>query len=96
MTEAQKLAKYLEERNEGYTCRVLADGSVACMFDLLFTRAIALGCTRDTYSHRFCFESKRTAQLRFLQLDSQNDEPVGYVAKRIGSPVYRTSQFNGD
>lgn len=87
-TEAERLVAYLEKRNDGYTCRVLDDGSVACMFDLLFSRAVAVGCTRETYAYRYCYESKRKAAFVFLKLRSQREEPDGYDVKREGAPSH--------
>ena len=64
--------------------RVLPDGSVAALCDLLFTRAICLGVTREKWSMRFCFEDRTLADKRFAELQSEDDEPAGYVARRWG------------
>lgn len=58
-----------EELESGYLAtRVLPDGSVAALLDLLFTRAICLGCTSVGWSRRFCFEDRSLASLRFAEL----------------------------
>lgn len=62
--------------------RVLPDGSVAALLNLLFTRAICLGCHEDGWARRFCFEDRALADLRFEQLQSEDDEPAGFVARR--------------
>ncbi|TXG99942.1 MAG: hypothetical protein E6R08_00480 [Nevskiaceae bacterium] len=62
--------------------RVLPDGSIALIGDLLFTRAIYLGVSRTGWANRFCFEDRRLAMLRFDELGSETDEPLGYVARR--------------
>lgn len=66
------------------------------MFDLVFTRAIVLGVNELSYTKRFCFESKRLAAVRFMQLDSQDDEPEGYLARREGGPKFRAVHYSGD
>ena len=67
----------------GYrAARVLPDGSVAALCDLMFTRAICLGCTDDGWTSRFCFEDRALANLRFEQLQSEDDVPDGFVTRR--------------
>lgn len=62
--------------------RVLPDGTVAALFDLIFTRAICLGCTETGYSRRFCFEDRVLASRRFAELQAEDDEPAGFIARR--------------
>lgn len=73
--EIQRLGKYLK-------VRVLPDGSVAALGDLMFTRAIYLGCTPWGYARRFCFSDKNKANTQFDLLSSEDDEPAGYIARR--------------
>jgi MOSC domain-containing protein YiiM len=80
--EGQMLASYLEETEPGYTCRVLADGTVACKLGLIFTRALILGVTERSYARRFCFDDRDLADQRFEELATQDDEPPGYIALR--------------
>lgn len=82
LIKANVLAKKLREEHYYRDVRVLPDGSVAALVDLLFTRAIALGCTELGWSTRFCFEDKALADKRFSELQSEDDEPQGYVARR--------------
>lgn len=78
---AQKLAMCLPAL--GYRkARVLPDGSVAALLDLMFTRAICLGCTQDGFASRFCFKDTALADQRFAELQSEDDEPAGSVARR--------------
>lgn len=65
--------------------RVLPDGSIAMLLDLMYTRAICLGGDRCGYSDRFCFDDKSLADQRFRELQSEDDTPRGYIAKRLGS-----------
>lgn len=62
--------------------RVLPDGSVAALLDLLFTRAICLGCHEDGWTRRFCFEDRALADQRYVELQSEDDVPAGHVARR--------------
>lgn len=80
--QAQALVDHLHATEPSYTCRVLEDGSVACKFDLIFTRAIALGVTEYSFVRRFCFDDRKLADQRFLELKSQHDEPPGFIARR--------------
>jgi hypothetical protein len=62
--DAQALAAWL--RTQRYLAvRVLPDGSVAALVDLLFTRGIVLGCHWDGWTSRFCFEERELADRRF-------------------------------
>lgn len=76
----QELVTYL--RSQYLDVRVLPDGSVAALYDLMFTRAIMLGCTREGYAARFCFEDRELAKQRFSELLTEDDIPAGYVASR--------------
>lgn len=78
--EIAELVAYL--RRQYPEVRVLPDGSIAALHDLIFTRAILLGCTRESYSARFCFENRDLATQRFHELQSEDDIPNGYTAAR--------------
>lgn len=70
-------------RHWGYiNTRVLPDGSVAGLLELVTTRAIVLGCTEDGWSRRFCFADRQLADQRFAELQSEDDEPQGFIARR--------------
>lgn len=81
-SQQQALASLLMQESGYRAARVLPDGSVAALRDLLYTRAIMLGCNRDSYELRFCFEDRALADKRFAELHSEDDEPEGYVARR--------------
>lgn len=86
MTDApqqQALADWLVSDQGGYlAARVLPDGSVAALQQLMYTRAILLGVNRESYESRFCFKDFALAQQRFEALLTEDDEPQGYVARR--------------
>lgn len=78
---AAELAAWM--RSSGYLrARVLPDGSVAGVLDLLTTRAVVLGCNEDGWSNRFCFADRALADQRFDELQSEDDVPEGFIARR--------------
>lgn len=78
---SQNLALHLKAA--GYLdARVLPDGSVAALLQLLYTRAIVLGCHAGGWSNRFCFKDQELATSRFLELMSEDEVPSGFVARR--------------
>ncbi len=81
MTDAE-LAAAIKSMGEYREVRVLPDGSVAALGDLLFTRAIHLGCDQWGYARRFCFADRSLADKRFGELSTEDDEPAGYTARR--------------
>lgn len=62
--------------------RVLPDGTVAALGDLLYTRAIHLDCEPLGFGRRLCFEDRDLATQRFHELQSSDDVPEGYIARR--------------
>lgn len=62
--------------------KILADGSVACLVDLVTTRSIMLGCDEISFTRRFCFLDRSVADREWEKLMSQNDVPTGYTARR--------------
>lgn len=81
MSKAELVAR-IQKDGEYLACRELPDGSIACIGDLLYTRAIFLNCDEYGYSTRFCFEDRGLALLRFTLLESEDDMPAGHVAQR--------------
>ncbi len=80
---AEQVAAEVRENNpQAIEVKVLADGSVAMLHDLLFTRAIHLGCNSWGWTARFCFEDRARANTEFAKLVSEFDEPTGCVARR--------------
>jgi hypothetical protein len=76
-------AEIIEQIKPGYLeCRELPDGSVACLLELFYTRAIVLGCDEWGFSSRFCFSDRTLATERFRELKSEDDVPEGHIAAR--------------
>lgn len=62
--------------------RALSDGSIAAIGDLLYTRAIHLGCDVWGWSRRYCFADRELAEREFAKLLTEDDTPAGWVASR--------------
>ena len=73
--KVQRLGVYSE-------VRTLPDGSIAAVGDLIFTRAIYLGCDEIGWSRRFCFDDRPRANEEFKKLQSRDDTPSGWIARR--------------
>jgi hypothetical protein len=87
MTESEisETAELMADLSTQYDfVRMLPDGSLAGLSRLAFTTGIFLGMTREGWGMRFCFEDPRLALQRFAELQSEDDEPAGYIATRRG------------
>jgi hypothetical protein len=76
---------YLERIKEygGYReVRLLEDGSVLAIGDLIFTRAIYMDADENGWGRRFCFENKALADAEFARLANGDQEPTGWIARR--------------
>lgn len=80
--EAQKLAVEIQVENIYLATRVLPDGSIACLVELVTTRGVTLGVTREGWAKRFCFKDRIKATEQFWALESEDDELEGFIARR--------------
>ena len=80
MTEVEQI----KGNGEYIDVKVLPDGSIAALGDLLYTRAIHLGCTQLGWARRFCFSDRTLADKCYAELVSEDDEPSGFTARRGG------------
>ena len=80
-TEDEYLAQ-VKELGGYLAVRRLSDGTIAALGDLMFTRAIYMGCDLCGWSHRFCFADRALAVARFARIETAKDEPAGFVARR--------------
>lgn len=79
MTE-EKLLKILAVDYQNL--RVLEDGTVIGTGELLFTRAIFIGLNEWSFEKRFCFEDRELALTELAKLNTGDDEPSGWIARR--------------
>ena len=77
-----ELAARIKDWGEYDAVRVLPDGSIAALGRLMFTHAVHLGCDPCGWARRFCFEDPAKAREQFEQLQTEDDELVGWVARR--------------
>lgn len=83
LDDAERVRVEVDIPENGYLrVRVLPDASVAALGDLLYTRSIILGVDKYGWHRRFCFESRALAAQRFEELQSEDDVPEGFIARR--------------
>ena len=76
-----EFAAFLQLNN--HRCaRVLEDGTVAALYQILYTTAICTNIGWTGYMGRFCFESADRAWQELQLLQACDDEPAGWIAKR--------------
>ena len=76
-------AELIEELKQDYLdVRLLKDGSIVAIGNLLFTRAIYMDVDRYGWGRRFCFEDKALAMVEYAKLQNGDQEPVGWIARR--------------
>jgi hypothetical protein len=82
VTDEQE-ANLIRWLQSSYTAvRKLPDGTFACIHPLMFTTSVILDCEWWGYGRRFCFESPGRAREVFDSLESADDEPTGWIARR--------------
>lgn len=82
----EELAALVRECGGYIDVRVLPDGSIAAVGELLTTRAIFLGCNAWGWERRFCFSDRALALQEFSKLQSEQDMPQGFIASRPELP----------
>lgn len=79
----------LEQLRAHWGCilvRQLPDGSVAGVIRLVTTTAIMLGLEPYGWARRFCFTDPGLCYQRFAELQSEDDTPEGWFARRPEQP----------
>ena len=74
--------RFLQE-NRYYEIRELPDGTVAGLLRLIYTTSICTGLDWQCWAYRWCFEEESTARSELERLQAMDDEPQGYIARRI-------------
>lgn len=80
MDDAERIAEFC--RPCYLRVRILPDGTVAGLGELLTTRAIHLDLDMYGWSRRYCFADRDLASQRFDELQSADDVPQGFIASR--------------
>jgi hypothetical protein len=81
MSDQQLLAD-IQAMGDYREVKLLPDGCIVGIGDLMFTRAIYMNLNRYGWGRRFCFEDRALADEEFAKLHSEDTEPVGWVARR--------------
>lgn len=81
MTDEELLAQ-IKELGEYRDVRLLDDGSIIAIGELMFTRAIYMDVNQDGWGRRFCFDDRALADTEFQRLSNEDQEPSGWIARR--------------
>ena len=83
MTDQELVAKIREWGGKSYKdVRLLDDGTIVGIGDLMFTRAIYMDMNAIGWGRRFCFEDRALADAEYAKITSGDDEPTGWIARR--------------
>lgn len=80
--EPETLDLLIALRKDYQWVRVLPDGSIAAVHRLTTTTAVFLGMDRCGWERRYCYEDSLQALEVLYALQSEDDEPEGWVARR--------------
>lgn len=81
MTNEELLAD-IKQLGNYYDVRLLDDGSIIAIGNLMFTRAIYMDVNQDGWGRRFCFDDRALADTEFQRLSNEDQEPSGWIARR--------------
>lgn len=65
-----------------HTVRKLPDGTLVALHRLMFTLAIFVDLNQWGYEKRYCFKDFDLARSEFEKLQSVDDVPTGFIARR--------------
>lgn len=83
MTNQELMDRIMELGAGSYReVRMLEDGCIVGIGNLMFTRAIYMDMNADGWGRRFCFEDRNLAEEQYAKLASGDDEPTGWIARR--------------
>lgn len=82
MGEDEALRERIKKLGGYLVVDFLRDGTIIGMGELMFTRAIYIDLDLNGWGKRFCFEDKDRAVEEYAKLQTGDDEPTGYVARR--------------
>lgn len=83
MTNQQLMDRIMALGDGAYQeVRMLEDGTIVGIGNLMFTRAIYMDMHGQGWGRRFCFEDRALADEQYLALTTGDDEPTGWIARR--------------
>lgn len=82
MTNAETADLLADLSGQYELLRVLPDGCIVGLHRLMYTTAIYIDLNQWGFERRYCFDNRTLALQRFAELQSADDEPAGYTARR--------------
>jgi hypothetical protein len=82
MGEDEALLQRIQQLGNYLVVDFLGDGTIIGLGDLMFTRAIYIDLDLLGWGKRFCFEDKALAVAEYAKLQTGDDEPTGWIARR--------------
>jgi hypothetical protein len=77
-----KLLEEIRALGDYQDVRALDDGTIVGMGNLMFTKAIYMDLNLYGWGRRFCFQDRALADAEFKKLQTGDEEPVGWIARR--------------
>ena len=77
-----KLLEEIKALGDYQDVRALDDGTIVGMGNLMFTKAIYMDLNLYGWGRRFCFQDRALADAEFKKLQTGDEEPVGWIARR--------------
>ena len=77
-----KLLEDIKALGDYQDVRALDDGTIVGMGNLMFTKAIYMDLNLYGWGRRFCFQDRALADAEFKKLQTGEEEPVGWIARR--------------
>jgi len=89
LDDTEKTLEYLREQGY-YGLRVLDDGRIIGLWDLLYTTGLFVDLDLLGYSHRYCFDSTCWANAAIKNWDGEGDPPGPWIVRKgEGEDKYR-------
>ena len=78
----EELLEEIKTLGDYQDVRALDDGTIVGMGNLMFTKAIYMDLNLYGWGRRFCFQDRALADAEFKKLQTGEEEPVGWIARR--------------
>ncbi|CAB5224443.1 hypothetical protein UFOVP393_80 [uncultured Caudovirales phage] len=82
MGDDEALRSRIQQLGNYLVVDFLRDGTIIGLGELMFTRAIYIDLDLNGWGKRFCFEDKDLAFEEYMKLQTGDDEPTGWIARR--------------
>lgn len=82
MDQDEALRQRIQQLGNYLVVDFLRDGTIIALGDLLFTRAIYIDLNLYGWGKRYCFDDRDLAAEEYAKLQTGDDEPTGWIARR--------------